>query len=140
MENLDLGKSLGIVPNGKIDNIPIEDHHEDMWRPGLKLHNKEQAAPCWGTKQHTSSIHQVYIIISEATEEDDGENSPTMNSQNFEQGNSRRKEREKLYVSAEEWRMIKSAVNNGTTIPAESRREVLVGYQYVLHQHKKQIL
>jgi hypothetical protein len=24
MENLDLGESLGIVPKGKIDNIPIE--------------------------------------------------------------------------------------------------------------------
>jgi hypothetical protein len=36
--------------------------------------------------------------------------------------------------------MIKSAVNHGTTIHAESRREVLMVYQYALHQHKKQLL
>jgi hypothetical protein len=36
--------------------------------------------------------------------------------------------------------MIKSAINHGTTIPVESRREVLIGYQYALHQHKKQLL
>jgi hypothetical protein len=43
MEKLDLGKSSSIVPNRKIDNIPIEDlttrsggvsdNHGDMWRP-----------------------------------------------------------------------------------------------------------
>jgi hypothetical protein len=150
MENLDLGKPSGIIPNRKIDNIPIKDltaqsggvtdNHEDMWSPGLKLHNKEQAAPRWGTRKYTSSVHQVYTIISEVTEEDDGENIPVINSQNLEQGNSRRKEREKVYISAEEWRMLKSAVNHGTTIPVESKREVLMGYQYALHQHKKQLL
>jgi hypothetical protein len=50
------------------------------------------------------------------------------------------KEREKIYVSAGEWKMIKLAVNHGTIVPADSRREVLMGYQYALHQHKKQLL
>jgi hypothetical protein len=36
--------------------------------------------------------------------------------------------------------MIKSAVNRGTTIPMDSRRAVLMGYQYALHQHKKELL
>jgi hypothetical protein len=36
--------------------------------------------------------------------------------------------------------MIKSAVNHGTTIPTDSSREVLMGYQYALHQHKKWLL
>jgi hypothetical protein len=35
--------------------------------------------------------------------------------------------------------MIMSAVNHGTDIPADSRREVLMGYQYALHQHKKKL-
>jgi hypothetical protein len=111
-----------------------------MWRPGLKLHKKEQATPRWGTIHYTSSIHQVYVLISDATEEYNGENSPVINSQNFEQGNNHRAERAKVYISAEEWQMIKSAVNHGTTIPTESRREVLMGYQYALHQQKKQLL
>jgi hypothetical protein len=30
-----------------------------------------------------------------------------------------------------------SAINHGTEVPANSRREVLMGYQYALHQHRK---
>jgi hypothetical protein len=56
------------------------------------------------------------------------------------QGDNQGKEREKVYVSTGEWRMITSVVNNGTTIPTDSRREFLMGYQYALHQHKKQLL
>jgi hypothetical protein len=35
--------------------------------------------------------------------------------------------------------MIKSAINNGTEVPEESRREVLMGYQYALYQHRKKL-
>jgi hypothetical protein len=40
--------------------------------------------------------------------------------------NNHRKEKEKIYVSVGEWRIIMSAINHGTEIPADSRREVLV--------------
>jgi hypothetical protein len=63
-----------------------------------------------------------------------------INSQGDNPRNTHRKEREKVYVLAGEWKVIKSAVNHGTTVPADSRREVLMGYQYALHQHKKQLL
>jgi hypothetical protein len=45
-----------------------------------------------------------------------------------------------VYVSTGEWRMIMSAVNHVTRIPMDSQREVLMGYQYALHQHKKKLL
>jgi hypothetical protein len=80
------------------------------------------------------------VIITKAAEDDDGRNNPVINSQGDNPGNTHRKEREKVYVSAQEWKMIKSAVNHGTTVPADSRREVLIGYQYALHLHKKQLL
>jgi hypothetical protein len=32
-----------------------------------------------------------------------------------------------------------SAINHGIGVPADSRREVLMGYQYALHQHKKKL-
>jgi hypothetical protein len=32
-----------------------------------------------------------------------------------------------------------SATNHGTEVPADSRREVLMGYQYALHQRKKKL-
>jgi hypothetical protein len=33
-----------------------------------------------------------------------------------------------------------SAINHRTEIPTNSRGEVLMGYQYALHQHKKKLL
>jgi hypothetical protein len=33
-----------------------------------------------------------------------------------------------------------SAINHGTRTPTDSSREVLMGYQYALHQHKKKLL
>jgi hypothetical protein len=35
--------------------------------------------------------------------------------------------------------MIKSAINHGTKVPEGSRREVLMGYQYALYQHRKKL-
>jgi hypothetical protein len=32
-----------------------------------------------------------------------------------------------------------SAINHGTEVPKGSRREVLMGYQYALYQHKKKL-
>jgi hypothetical protein len=49
-----------------------------------------------------------------------------------------KKEKEKVHVSAREWRMIMSAINHGTDVPADFRREVL-GYQYALHQRRKKL-
>jgi hypothetical protein len=44
-----------------------------------------------------------------------------------------------VHVLAGEWRMIMTAINHGTDVPADSRREVLMGYQYALHQRKKKL-
>jgi hypothetical protein len=35
--------------------------------------------------------------------------------------------------------MIMSAINHGTDVPVDSRREVLMGYQYALHQRRKKL-
>jgi hypothetical protein len=50
-----------------------------------------------------------------------------------------KKGKEKVHVSAGEWRMIMSAINHGTDVPADSRREVLMGYQYALHRRRKKL-
>jgi hypothetical protein len=88
----------------------------------------------------SKSIHQLCVIITEAAEE---ENNHTGNKEVDMQVDKLRsngkKEKEKVHVSAGEWRMIMSAVNHGTDIPADSRREVLMGYQYALHQRKKKL-
>jgi hypothetical protein len=35
--------------------------------------------------------------------------------------------------------MIMSAINHLTDVPADSRKEVLMGYQYALHQRRKKL-
>jgi hypothetical protein len=50
-----------------------------------------------------------------------------------------KKEKEKIHVSTGEWRIIMSAINHGMEVPANLRREVLMGYQYALH-HRRQKL
>jgi hypothetical protein len=78
------------------------------------------------------SVHQLCVIITEAAEE---ENNHTGNKEVDRQ----EREKEKVHISAGEWRMIMTAVNHGTDVPADSRREVLIGYQYVLHQRRKKL-
>jgi hypothetical protein len=86
------------------------------------------------------SIHQLCVIITEAAEE---ENNHAVNEEVDMQVDKLRsngkKEKEKVYVSTREWRMIMSAINHGTDVPADSRREVLMGYQYALYQRRKKL-
>jgi hypothetical protein len=50
-----------------------------------------------------------------------------------------KKEKEKIHVSTGEWRIIMLAINHGTEVPADSRREILMGYQYAMHQRRKKL-
>jgi hypothetical protein len=74
-----------------------------------------------------------------ALSDNDGADNIVVNTQGNNPRNNIKKEKEKIYVSAGEWRIIMSAINNGTGIPVNLRREVLMGYQYALHQHKKNL-
>jgi hypothetical protein len=80
------------------------------------------------------------VIITEAKEDDDGRDNTIINIQGGNPGRNHRKEKEKVYISTGEWKMIMSAINHDTVIPMDSIREVLTGYQYTLHQHKKKLL
>jgi hypothetical protein len=75
----------------------------------------------------------VCVIITEAVEDNDGTDNIVVSTQGNNPRNSRGKEKEKIYVSAREWRIIMLAINHIMGIPADSRREVLMGYQYALH-------
>jgi hypothetical protein len=85
-------------------------------------------------------MHQVCVIITEAAEENNDDDNLVVDTQGNNPRSNSGKEKEKVYVSAEEWRIIMSAINHGTEVPANLRREVLMGYQYALHQHKKKLL
>jgi hypothetical protein len=86
------------------------------------------------------SIHQLCIIITEATEEENNHaGNEEVNMQVDKLRRNGKKEKEKVHISAGEWRMIMSAINHGTDVPADSRREVLMRYQYALHQCRKKL-
>jgi hypothetical protein len=87
----------------------------------------------------SKNVHQLCVIITEAAEEDNHEGNKEVDLQVDKLRNASKKEKEKIHVSTEEWRIIISAINHGTEVPANSRREVLMGYQYALHQHKKKL-
>jgi hypothetical protein len=86
------------------------------------------------------SIHQLCIIITKAAEEENNHvGNKEVDMQVDKVRSSGKKEKEKVHVSAGEWRMIMTAINHGTDVPTDSRREVLMGYQYALHQRRKKL-
>jgi hypothetical protein len=87
----------------------------------------------------SGNIHQLCIIITEAVEENDPADNAATHAQVDKSRSNSKKEKEKIHVSTGEWRIIMSAINHGTEVPANSRREVLMGYQYALHQQKKKL-
>jgi hypothetical protein len=85
------------------------------------------------------SVHQLCVIITEAAEENNHEGNEEVDMQVDKPRSNSKKEKEKIYVSTEEWRIIMSAINHGMEVPTDSRREVLMGYQYALHQRRKKL-
>jgi hypothetical protein len=85
------------------------------------------------------SVHQLCIIITKAAEENIHTDNEEVDMQVNKLRSNSKKEKEKVHISTEEWRMIITAINHGTDVPADSRREVLMGYQYALHQRRKKL-
>jgi hypothetical protein len=93
-----------------------------------------------GSSGVSRNIHQLCVIITEATEEENNHaGNEEIDMQVDKLRSNGKKEKEKVHVSAGEWSMIMSAINHGTDVPADSRREVLMGYQYALHQRRKKL-
>jgi hypothetical protein len=85
----------------------------------------------------SGNIYQVCVIITEAVEENNDDGNLVVDTQGNNLRSNSGKEKEKIYVSTGEWRIIMSAINHNMDVPANSRREVLMGYQYALHQRKR---
>jgi hypothetical protein len=88
-----------------------------------------------GSSSVSRSVHQLCVIITEAAEE----NNHAGNEEVDKLRSNSKKEKDKIHVSTGEWRIIMSAINHGTEVPTYSRREVLMGYQYALHQRRKKL-
>jgi hypothetical protein len=110
----------------------------DMEVKAFKTHNSTRDFAA-GNSGVSKRVHQLCVIITEAEEENNNEGNEGVDKQVDKIREHNRKEKEKIHVSAGEWRIIMSAINHGTEVPEGSRREVLMGYQYALHQHKKKL-
>jgi hypothetical protein len=67
------------------------------------------------------SVHQLCVIVTEATEEDNHEGNKEVDLQVDKPRSNSKKEKEKIHVSTGEWRIIMSSINHGTEVPADSR-------------------
>jgi hypothetical protein len=90
----------------------------------------------------------VLAIIGDNSEEFDENNNPVLNPTNISRGANHLAEgqtpeslttREKVRLSTDEWRITREAVENGTSIPSNSSKDMLLGYHYALRQQAKQL-
>jgi hypothetical protein len=110
----------------------------DMEAAAVKSHDSPRDFTT-GSSGISRSIHQLCVIITEAAEDNNCEGNKEVDMQVDKPGSNNKKEKEKIHVSTGEWRIIMSAINHDTEVPADSRREVLMGYQYALHQRRKKL-
>jgi hypothetical protein len=103
----------------------------------FKTHNNTRDFAA-GSSGVSKRVHQLCVIITEE-EENNHEGNEGVDRQVDKIREHNKKAKERIHVSAGEWRIIMSAVNHGTEVPKDSRREVLMGYQYALQQHKKKL-
>jgi hypothetical protein len=69
------------------------------------------------------SIHQLCVIITEAPEEENNHSgNKEVDMQVDKIRSNSKKEKEKVHVSAGEWRMIITAVNHGTDVPVDFKK------------------
>jgi hypothetical protein len=121
--------STGIAQITEGNKIPTKI---DMEVETFKTHNNTRDFAT-GSSGVSNRVHQLCVIITEAEEESNHEGSARVDKQVDKIREHNKKEKEKIHVSAGEWRIIMSAINQGTEVPKGSRREVLMGYQYALH-------
>jgi hypothetical protein len=124
------------------------DKSNDTWKSGLELYDDEQTIFSLGSSEGIHNQYQVYAIIGDSSEEFDDNNNPIINPENIRRGANHKAEgdtaesianRVKIQLTAEEWDAIKAAVNEGASISVDARREVFLGYHYMLHQQTKHL-
>jgi hypothetical protein len=133
MENLDLGEQSGdfVICCGS-----ISDKSTDTWKTGLELHEDDQTtlSSCSGK---IDNQYQILTIIGYNSEEFDDNNNPVLNPANVTRGANHLAEgdtseslttRVKNRLSTDEWNTIKAAIKDGTAIPVDASKEVLLGY------------
>jgi hypothetical protein len=144
MENFILGDQLEDL---MICHDDTSDKSIDTWKIRLELHEDDDSIfSSFNSK--FDNRYQVLSIVGDNSEEFDENNNPVLNPANINRGANHLAEgetadsltsREKVRLSVEEWRIIKTAVEHGAPIPADASKNMLLGYHYALRQQSKQL-
>jgi hypothetical protein len=139
MENFDLEVRLEDL---MICHDDTSDKSTDTWKTGLELY-EDDSSIFSSFNSKLDNRYQVLTIIGDNSEELDENNNPLLNPANVNIGANHLAEgetadslatREKVRLSVDEWRTIKTAVEHGTPIPTNSSKNMLLGYHYALRQ------
>jgi hypothetical protein len=139
VENFDLGVQLE-------DLVICHDNNSDKstntWKTGLEL-SEDDDSIFSSFNNKIGKQCQVLTIVGDNSEEFNENNNPVLNPANIDRGANHLAEgqtaesltaREKIRLSADEWRVIRAAVEHGTPIPSNSSENMLLGYHYALRQ------
>jgi hypothetical protein len=128
-ENLDLGEQLEDL---MICHDDTSDKSTDTWKTGLKLYEDDDSIfSSFNSK--FDNRYQVLAIVGDNSEELDKNNNLVLNPANVNRGSNHLAEgetadsltsREKVRLSAEEWRIIKTAVEHGVPIPTDASKKI----------------
>jgi hypothetical protein len=144
MENFDLEVQLEDL---MICHDDTSDESADTWKTGLELH-EDDSSIFSSLNSKFDNRYQVLAFIGENSEELDENNNPVLHPANINRGAKYLAEgetadsletREKVRLSVDEWRTIKTAVEHGTPIPTNANKNMLLGYHYALRQQSKQL-
>jgi hypothetical protein len=144
MENLDLEAQLEDL---MIYHDDTSDQSTDTWKIGLEL-SEDDNSIFSSYNGKLDNRCQILAITEDSSEELDENNNPVLNPANINRGAKHLAEgetadslatREKVQLSVDEWRTIKTAIEHGTPIPTNSSKNMLLGYHYALRQQAKQL-
>jgi hypothetical protein len=128
-----------------ISHNDTSDKSTDTWKTGLKLHEDENSIFS-SLDSKFDNRYQVLAITEDNSEELDENNNPVLNPANINRGANHLAEgetadsltnREKVRLSVDEWRTIKTAVEHCTPILNNASKNMLLGYYYALRQQSK---
>jgi hypothetical protein len=132
MENLVLGEES---EDFMICCGSISDKSIDTWKTGLELHEDNQTTLSSCSSKFDNQ-YQILAIIGDNSEEFDDNNNSVLNPANVTRGANHLvegdtadslKNREKIWLSADEWNTIKATIEHDAVIPADASKEVLLG-------------
>jgi hypothetical protein len=111
------------------------DQSTDTWKTGLELFEDDNSIfSSYNGKPDNQ--YQILAITGDNSEELDENNNPVLNPANINRGANHLAEgettdslatREKVRLSVDEWRTIKTVVEHGTPIPTNSSKNMLLG-------------